>query len=559
HFQFDMLVSMSTYGNMPDLNNWSWAIMHTYIKLNEEGNMDKVEEGLATIVKKHAIPYIQSDPHAFTTGEEVLRFNLQPLTDIHLHSDMLREMQTNGNVLYIYLFIGISFFIILIASVNFMNLSTAQAGKRAKEVGVRKMFGAHRSGLILQFLTEAMLFSFLAGAIALMLVEMLQGSFQIFTGSEISVSVWEQPSLLLGIFFVLIAIGLLAGSYPAFYLTSFKPIQSLKQVLTKGQRASMMRNGLVVFQFAISMGMIIATLGVIQQIRYIQQKELGFDKEQVLVIQNDREIGESDERAGFRERLIQESGIQEVAFSTGIPGLKNFHMRDLRKESALEGVGIHWYQADEYFRESLELEMNQGRWFSKSFTTDSNAVILNQAAVKALGLEDPVGSFITLNKGANDEARLQVIGIVQDFHFESFSHTIKPLAIQHLHDDIFKDYITIRLKNGSLEEQVKTVESVWKEFEPGVPFNYSFLDERFDRLFQSEQNLGRIFSLFTGLAIFIACLGFLGLASYTTEKRAREIGIRKVLGASVTNILYMLSREYMKLVLIALAIAIPVT
>ena len=559
HLQFEMLISMSTYNDMPDLDNWSWAIMHTYLKLRDHSDKAAVEERLAGIIKKHAVPYIQSDPHAFTTGDSFLEFHLQPLTDIYLHSDMLREMRANGNILYVYLFIGISLFIILIASVNFMNLSTAQAGKRAREVGVRKMFGAHRSGLMGQFLMESMLFVFLAGAISLMLSEILQQPFQTLTGASLTISIWESPELLGGLFLALFVIGLLAGSYPAFYLTSFQPIQSLKQVLVKGAKASVLRNGLVVFQFAISIGMIIATLGVIQQIQYIQNKNLGFDKDQVLVIQNDREIGESEERAGFRARLIQENGIEEVAFSTGIPALKDFHMRDLRREAALDGIGINWYQADEYFQQTMDLKMADGRWFSKSYGTDSSGIILNQAAITVLGIDNPVGSYLTLNKGANDEARLKVLGVVEDFHFESFSSEIKPLAIQHLHNDIFKDYITIRLTDGDIAEQVSTIEGVWKEFEPNVPFNYSFLDERFDQLFRSEQNLGKIFSLFTGLAIFIACLGLLGLASYTTEKRAREIGIRKVLGASVSNILYMLSKEYIRLVIIALLVAIPIT
>lgn len=551
HLQFDMLLSPGDPVSSLDSQLWTWVDFYSYVKLkdNSPETLAKVKAQLEQIVADHAVQsFGQSIEELRANGMDMI-FSIQPLTDIHLKSSLLREMGPNGNITYVRSMIIIAVFIMVLACVNFINLSTARAGARAKEIGVRKVLGSFREQLIARFLTESLVMTFLALLIAFGLTESLAYLLNAGYDWHIETDFIRQPQVLGSIILITTVLGLVAGIYPAVYLTSFRPVQVLKGQSVKGKGERNTRNVLVTAQFVISIGLIIATLIINDQVSYIQSKDLGFEKENVLVIQNDREI--DDRREEFKTFIRQNASILDASFSTGIPGLPRYMRRDFTVDGRNNGMGLNWWQADDSFLSTLNVRVLEGRGFDHTRSTDSTALLLNTTAVKELGLENPVGSFIYLNKGDNDERRLQVIGVIEDFNFQSFDRSIGPLAIEYLFDDTFKDYISIRLASGNINEGVEAVEGAWKEFEPNVPITYSFLDADFDRLFKSEQRLGNIFNAFTGLAIFIACLGLFGLASYTNEQRSREISIRKVLGATTASLLGLLYKGYFKLILVS--------
>lgn len=554
HLQFDMLLSKFSE-NGPGEDIWGWLAFYSYIKLkdNKPETIKRVEEQLEYIVANYAVPDPGMTIEQLRESGMDIQYSLQPVKDIHLKSSLLREMGPNGSLTYVRSMIIVALFIIVLACVNFVNLTTAKSTLRAKEIGVRKVLGSDRSQLIAKFLTESLVMTFISLLIALGLVEFFTNVIRTGFDWEISTAFLREPLVLLTVLGVTAFIGLLAGLYPALYLTGFQPVNVLKGKSPKGKGEKSIRNGLVISQFVISIGLIIATLIINQQVGFIQQKDLGFEKENVLVIQNDREI--DDRREEFKTFLRPNSHIIESGFSTGIPGLPQYMRRDFNIAGREGNMGINWFQADDSFLATMDIAIKAGRGFNKAIASDSSGLLLNEVAVKELGLEDPIGTYITINKGRNDEHRVQVIGVVEDFNLQSFDRKIGALAIEYLKGYDFKDYITVRLAPGNLKEAIHTVEAAWKEFEPNVPLVYSFLDSDFDRLFKSEQRLSKVFNAFTGLAIFIACLGLFGLAAYTNEQRTREISIRKVLGASIGSLLSLLYQSYFRLILISFVIA----
>ena len=559
HFNFELLLSANSIADLFAEKNWSWNIMHTYIRLNKNGNLDQLNKQLRQIVEEKAIPFMGYSESSYLAEGNKMEYRLQAVSDIHLYSDYLREMGINGNIKYIYTFLLIGIFILLIACINFMNLATAQSARRTKEIGVRKVLGSSKGALIRQFLIESFVFVSISALLSLFLIEALSTPFSWLTGKSLQLSEWNTIGNWMVFLGFLGLVSLVAGSYPAFYLSAFKPLQVLKGKGGAQQYKSGFRNGLVVFQFFISTALIICTIIVMEQVKFFQEKELGFNKEQVLIIQNDKEIEDESERNAFKEAVLQHTNIKSVSFSSGIPAVQEFHMRDFGVEGSQESMGIQWYQADTDFAQSLGLQLKTGRWFSASFATDTSAIVINEAAASKLGLTNPIGKHLILNKGQKDERKLHIVGIMQDFHFESFQQIIKPLVIEYFHKNVFKDFIAIRMKGGSIEKSRSHIAASWKKFEPGVPFNSSFLDEKFDKLYTAEQQLANVFSLFTSLAILIACLGLIGLVAFTAERRAKEIGIRKVMGAAVQDIILLLSKDFMRLVLIATLLAIPIS
>lgn len=562
HFQFEMLISASTYPDDLYRNQiWSWNIMHTYVRLGEEAMAqsswkEQVKNRLANIVEKYALPFMDQSVPEFQQGSNHMEYLLQPVPDIHLTSNYLREMRPNGNYTYVRILGLIALLTIFIAGINYVNLATAQAANRAQEVGVKKVMGASRTELIRQFLTESVLITGMAAVVAFAL---LYGLIQLSNYlPEVSFlrHIDRQNTLLLGLG-LWAGLGLLSGIYPAFYLSWFRPAQVLKGKGVDRVAGINVRNGLVVFQFILSIGLIMASLVVKQQVELFREKNLGFNKEQVVVIENDREIEERG--PAFKEELRRHPDVLQASFSNGIPGLNGYQRRDFRIEGASVSFGIDWYQIDEHQLETLQIELLEGRGFRGNPAVDSTGIILNESAVALLGLENPVGKMLIKNEGEDDEERLQVIGIVQDFHLESLHHEVKPLAMQYFHGYVFKDYISVRIKAGDPSEAIGHVEKSWKAFEPGVPLRYSFLDVRYDRLFQEEEQLANLFAVFTGLSLFIACLGLFGLVTFVVLKRTKEIGIRKILGASIASILQLLSRDFLLLIGIAFLIAAPLT
>lgn len=554
HFQFDMLLSKEN-PNAATEQIWSWLSNYSYIKLkdNTPETIARVEAQLEFIVANYALKGEDMSLEQFRELGMDIRYLLQPIEDIHLKSALLQEMEPNGSFTYVRSMMIVGLFIIVLACVNFINLTTAKSTLRAKEIGVRKVLGSQRKQLIAKFLTESLVMTFIALLIAFGLVEFFANVIKSGFDWEINTQFLKQPVPFLITIGVTAFIGLAAGLYPALYLTSFKPVHILKGKSLGGKAEKNTRNALVASQFVISIGLIITTLIINQQVDYIQSKDLGFDKENVLVIQNDREIDERREE--FKAFLKPNSRIIDASFSTGIPGLPQYMRRDFSMSGREGSMGLNWFQADDAFLSTLNVRIKEGRGFNKEVKTDSDGLLLNETAVHELGLENPIGTYLILNKGQNDEHRVQVIGVIEDFNLQSFDRKIGALAIEYLDDYSFKDYITIRLASGNLKEAISSVEAAWKEFEPNVPLVYSFLDSDFDRLFKSEQRLSKIFNSFTSLAIFIACLGLFGLAAYTNEQRTKEISIRKVLGASVGSLLTLLYQSYFRLILVSFVIA----
>lgn len=568
HFHFDMLISVPNdefFGFQS--NHWTFAVVHTYVLLHEVAAQnhnikEEIEDKLDAFVTKYVLPFAKLGTEDDKRLGYIIDFRLQPITAIHLHSNLNKEHEPNGNIVYVYIFNAVALFILLLACINFMNLSTARAIQRAKEVGVRKVLGSSQNSLIKQFLFESISYSLIALFIALGFVELLRIPFHQFSGKVLTVSLLNIPWLSVSVVGIILAVGLLAGSYPAFYLSSFQPNHILKGKVGVEKNGKglhqYLRSGLVVFQFTISIALIVCTLVVYQQLRYIQNTDLGFDRENIIVIHNDRDM--TFKMENFTNALKAHAAVLDASFTTLLPAFGDSQMRNFQLEHSEFEYNMKWFQADENYINTLGLEMKEGRWFSEKFVSDTAGIIVNEAAVAMMGLKEPVlGQYLIKNKGWNDEARLKLIGVVKDYNYESFYHEIKPLAIELLRpaSSFMRDYIAVRLAPGDLQQSIAIVEEQWKAFEPNIPMVYSFLDEDFASMFRAEQRMGIILSIFSGLAVFIACLGLFGLAAFTAEKRTKEIGIRKVLGASVTHLVMLLSKDFAKLVLLAMGIAIP--
>ena len=563
HFPFDMLVDRQGYQEITDDTNWSWNIMHTYVKVRADAH--RTAEQRRTLADKfdqlaqtYAVPFLQSSDQAPQQNQS-FTYQLQAVTDIHLHSDLQREHQANGSIETVYTLVIVALLIVLLACVNFMNLSTAQATRRAKEVGVRKVLGSPRRHLVLQFLSESVILSLVAMLLALGTVEAFRIPFNSLSGKQLVFDWFTHPTLLLWVGIGTVAVGLLAGSYPAWYLSSFRPVRVLKGTFSTPGGAGQLRNALIIFQFTVSIGLIITTALVIQQLQFIQNKDVGYDREHVLIIKNDREIENRWEE--FKEVLNKQSSVRQVSFATNVPTQPLFTMRDFRAEGATSGQGMQWFLIDPDYIATLGLEVIAGRGFREDIASDqTEGLMLNEAAVKALGLEEPVGKTIIKNQGAEDEQRLRVLGVIMDFNVESFDRRVKPIAFQHFYaPGYLSDYVAVRLAPGDAANSIQQIARIWAQFEPENPFVYSFLDQDFDRLFRAEQRLARILGLFTALAIVVACLGLLGLVAFVTAQRTQEIGIRKVLGASVGQITRLLSYDFLRLVLIAFIVATPLS
>lgn len=552
HIHYDFLASFNSRDESRDdqwLSNNNW----TYVKLKDRLSFESFQSKMQTLVEKYAGPQLKkivgiSMQEWFEKGG-AYNYVFQPLTDIHLHSDLGGEVEPNGNIIYVYIFSVIAFFILLIACINFMNLATARSANRAKEVGVRKALGSMKNQLVYMFLTESTLISLFSMAIAVGLSELFLPAFNDLSGKTLEINLLTNPLVLAGLLTFAVLVGLLAGSYPAFYLSAFDPIMVLKGKLAGGAKGRILRSILVVGQFSVSVALIIGTLVIRNQMDYVQNKKLGFDKEHILIVENTWLLRE--QRQSFKQALLTVDGVECATMANGVPG-QDIGNTAFYIDGKKDDPSLLWTQRSDYdFIKTLKMELADGRDFSNKFSTDSSSVILNEAAVKILGLTDPVGKFIYR---FSEDKPLKVIGVVKDFNFQSLHQEIRPLVIL---PEGRGAIAAIRLKQGSVSEFIASIEKIWNQFQPGQPFIYSFLDEEFDALYRAEQRVSKIVGIFAVLAILVACLGLLGLAAYTAEQRTKEIGIRKVLGASVGGIVMLLSKEFLKWVLISNVIAWP--
>ncbi|MEP7257212.1 MAG: ABC transporter permease [Flavitalea sp.] len=559
HFHFEMFGTM--IGN-PDALSTSWmsSNFYTYLVLPEGYNYKRLEAKLPGVVNKYMEPQLQ---HAmgislseFRAGGSDIGLYLQPLTDIHLHSNFTNDFEAPGDISYIYIFSAIAIFMLLIACINFMNLSTASASGRAREVGIRKVMGAVKGKLIGQFLVESILLTAFALVLAIVFVQLALPAFNQFAGRQLSLQLTTHPWLVPGLLTLGLVTGIFAGSYPAFFLSSFNPVEVLKGRFIAGKGGSSLRSGLVVFQFFISITLMVSTAVVYNQLSYIQNKKLGYNKDQVLILPESWMLGDNKVSV-LRQQLEQDPRVASVTSTGYIPaGPSNSNNFFVYEENAASQIKALRYEVDYNYLATLGIEMTAGRYFSKNFATDSSAVVLNEAAVKALGFgNQALGKTIT--RADNDAVKTtwRVIGIVKDFHFKSLHELISPLVMTLSHDN---GTLLIKTKTKDLSGLLKTTKMNWDKLSPEMPFSYSFLDERFNNTYRSEQNTAAILGVFAGLAIFVACLGLFGLATFMAQKRVKEIGIRKVLGANVRGIVTLLSKDFLKLVVIAFVVAAPV-
>jgi putative ABC transport system permease protein len=553
--------------------SWVWLQMSTYVKFKDNAAIDPasiagLESKLPQMVKSQAATAFKRIGQPY---EEFKRkggkwdLHLQPLTDLHLYSaDIGTRFFEQGDIKYVYIFSAIALFIILLACVNFMNLSTAQSVKRAKEVGIRKVLGSLRKQLIRQFITEAILYSFLAAIFAIIIVILVLPAFSQIANKELSLFAFLNLKTGFWILSLIIITGLLAGSYPAFFLTSLKPVSILKgsNLFNKSGSGFFTRNALVVFQFTVSTVLIICTVVVYKQLMYNQSKDLGLNKENVIVIANADRLGKNEE--GLRTELLRLPQVGNASISTSLPTKNSFgdtYIPELNAgdvHSTENNIMISSFIVDDAFVSTLNLKIKNGRAFSKDFS-DSASVLLNETAVKQIGWKNPIGK--TLTYPGNNNQKFTVVGVIKDFNTESLRTQISPFALFYTTSNTYQigtSYITVRIKPGDYNAALDNVQRTWKAFAPTTPFDYSFMDAEFDALYRSDQVMGEVFTVFTILSILVACLGLLGLAIYTAERRMKEISIRKVLGASVQNVVTMLSTDFLKLIIIASVLAFPI-
>lgn len=540
HFHFDFLVSFATQTDISD--NWNnYQSLYTYLLLPEAASTNSLQARLPDFIKKYYPKW------------EDGRYVLQPLTDIHLRSQLGAEIEANSDIAYVYILSLIAVFILLLACVNFTNLTIARSTSRAKEVGMRKVSGALQGQLIKQFLIEAIALSFLALLFAILLAELFLPIFNALSGKTLQIDYFDNWLLLAGFATIALMVGLIAGSYPAFFLAGYRPVEVLKGK-TPVFRQVYLRKALVIFQFAISISLIISTGLVYDQLDYIRNKPLGFEKEQVLAIPLSSAAKQHE--AALKNDILQHPAITNASLSERVPTIEGDRMAVFLPEDK-DQMALPVYFVDHDFVETFQLKVLAGRAFSSEMAGDAaQAFVLNEAAVKRIGWSSPeeaLGKKFTIWR--RYEGR--IIGVVEDFHAHSLHESIEPLvmAMGPVKGD---NYISIRLQSAQLSEILGFLQEKWQIYSPNHPFDYFFIDDNFARLHDADQQAGRVFGFAALLAIFIACLGLFGLASFTIKQRTKEVGIRKVIGATVLNVIALLSNDFLKLVLLANFIAWPV-
>ena len=560
HFNYDFFLSMSSLQESKE-TTWLSNNFNTYVLLKPGADYRKLNAQLPAMMHKHIDAEMKSVIHLsmdeFEKAGNYFKMSLTPLTDIHLYSNRVGELGRNGNILYVYIFSAIAIFILLIACVNFMNLSTARSSNRAREVGVRKVLGSPRKSLIAQFLTESVLVTFASTLIAVVIAWLMLPLFNQIANKELAITVQSFIWLLPAMITIAVVIGCLAGFYPAFFLSAFQPVDVLKGKLSTGFKGGRLRSFLVVFQFSISIILIIGTLVIYNQLNYIQNKNLGYDRNQVLIVKNTGALG--DQAKIFKQEVKQISGVQEATLTGFLP------TADYRSSSATfqdptldqkRAILPQVWSVDEDYLNTLDIKVVSGRNFSTQLHTDSSAVIINETAARLLGQKSPLNKplYRFMDNTGKNVKRYAIVGVVKDFHFSSLRDNISPVTL-YLENNY--DALSIKINTKNLPALLAQIKNKWNSLAPNQHFAYSFMDQDFEATYRSEQRIGKILMIFTSLAIAIACLGLFGLAAYAAEQRTKEIGIRKVLGADVTVIVAMLSKDFIKLVLIAILISSP--
>jgi len=564
HLRFDFLGAMVTRSESQS-PVWISNNYYTYILLREGAAPQQLEAKFPALVKKHVAPQIEraigkTFDEAVAAGAKWTYF-LQPVTSVYLHSKNLQyELGATSDIKYVYILGAIAVFILLIACINFMNLATARASKRAKEVGLRKVLGSERAQLIKQFLGESILLAFIAMLVALTLMELLLPNFNQLADKALSLNGDNGFMVLMTLLGVMLLAGVLAGLYPAFVLSAFQPVAVLKGALRGGAKSPWLRSTLVIAQFAISIVLLVSTGVVFEQLRFMREKNLGFQKEQIVLLPIETAAGQAQFET-LRSELLRHPDVVSVAASSSVPGRvfgDNAHHPEGAPPEIVYSLQTLWVSFE--YLSMMNIPLVAGRGFSENFPTDStSAFVLNETAARHMGFEpeSAVGKRLTALGGTPDQNDTRtIIGVIQDFHFESLHLEIKPMVLS-INPRRFST-ISVRVRPENMSSTLGFLQEQWQAFEPGYPWRYSFLDDDFGRLFQREERLSQIFGVFTLLAIVIACLGLFGLASFVAEQRTKEIGVRKVLGATVQSVVMLLTKEFTKLVGLSFLIAAPI-
>jgi putative ABC transport system permease protein len=561
HFHFDYLLSMETNPNVLKRDfSWVWTQVVTYVRLKPGADVRQTEAKLLDLGEKFIRPQFEKLGWDYDNGgarKQSWNFYLRPMRDIHLRSGNNR-IGPVGNINYVYTFAVIGIFVLVIAAINFINLSTARGTKRAKEVGVKKTLGATRGSLVTQFQAESIFLTMIAGVLALILVEALRLVIGKFVGIQIAFTLWQNVGVLIALPFIPIVIGFLAGLYPSFYLTAFRPVQVLKGKIASGMSNSSLRNTLVVIQFTISIALIAGTLIVFEQLRFVASKSLGFDKENVLLIKYAEKLGTNLEP--MRDEIKTYPGVENVGIAMEVPGGGTW-TDGLQREGSDVNVPIAFVKIDDNYFKTLDFKLVAGRVFDNARPADRNAVIPNETAIRELGWtpDQALGQYIVYP--GNNNSRHEVIGVMKDSHYQSLRQTITPVMFCRTGSDIWGDWfvLAVKFRSTDLQDLIKRIETKWNATLDDTPFTYSFLDEELARQYETEAKLGGLFGVFSGLSILIAIIGMVGLVSYSAEVRRKEIGIRKVFGASTTRILILMNTNYVRLIIIAFVFASPIS
>jgi len=552
-FNFDIFLSMR--GSDMEKNNYFWAIfrMSTFVLLRPGTHQTAFNTKLAGVMGKYNKDYNAME--AANGGKWYFRIGSMPLTKVHLYSHRSDELAVNSDIQYVYIFSAIAVFVLLIAGINFMNLSTARSANRAREVGVRKVLGSARTSLIVQFLTESLLLTAAAAGLALLLTLLTLPAFNHLTGKAIAFDgatlQWLIPTLTL----IVLTLGLFSGAWPAFFLSSFRPVQVLKSKLGAGKGGGL-RNWLVVGQFGISIFLIVGTGVVYRQLKFIQHRDPGYNRDQVLVVKDLDALAHPE---ALKQQIAQLAGVAGVTGSDFIPtGTRRWHNWGTSRIDSPKNVQTELWVVDKDYIPTMGMHLTTGRNFSAEMGTDTSAIILNEAAARMFGIgNDPIGKTVHYAAYLHHPTDFTVIGVVRDFNYASIRNTVLPLVLVNRPADVPPGF-SIRIAAGHVQDVLARVKGLFTAYAPAVPFHYSFMDEDFEATYTAEQRMGTVTLVLTALAILIACLGLFGLAAYAAEQRAKEIGIRKILGAEVSSIVALLSKDFGRLIVLAFVIATPI-
>ncbi|HVW15142.1 MAG TPA: ABC transporter permease [Mucilaginibacter sp.] len=561
HFHFDAFISMASFGHMQQ--TWSNIGFYTYLLLDKNADPKKLEAQFPKVIAEHVVPEVQHDMGvSLAEAQKAVNtfiFYLTPITDIHLHTSTKYDLEPNGDISYVYIFGALAVFILLLACINFTNLSTASSAKRSKEVGIRKVMGSLKEWLVTQFLVESVMLTVFSMLLALGMVYLLLPYFNNLAGKHVTMSFFlNYKAVMIGLGLTLL-VGVVAGLYPAFFLSSFRIINVLKGNTGTSEPAkkNILQSSLVIFQFTVSTALIICTFIVYQQLHFMQNKKLGYDKDQLLVLNDTYTLGNNE--YAFKDQLIRDSRVVNATVTTDIPGNGSMggteiYAKERQSDETKNEIHCNIYRVDGNYIPTLGIKLMEGRNISPDFPGDSSSVVINQAALRALGW----GNVDALGKTIVRSGRREytVVGLVGDFNYASVKDKVAPLMMvaNHRHGNII-----VKIKTADVSGLLASIKNQWNDYKASSPFSYYFVDEQFASLYSSEQRTGKIFTSFAVIAVIIAGLGLFGLAAFMIKQRVREIGIRKVLGASSISITTMLSTEFLRLVLIAIIIAFPFT